>query len=112
MEDCVFCSIANGRIKSDIVYSDDNVVAFNDIAPQAPVHIVVIPKVHVERVEDVSDHSIFEKVFKAINTIIAKDQSIRKGFRIVVNSGKLAGQSVDHIHFHVLSGRPMNWPPG
>ena len=111
MTDCIFCKIANKEIKSDIVYSDDDIVAFSDIMPQAPKHIVVIPRKHYRLIEEVDDSSIFGKIFDAIRSIV-KGDAFAGGYRVVVNSGRLAGQTVDHVHFHILSGRNMTWPPG
>lgn len=114
MGECLFCKIASGLIKSDIVYRDEKIVAFRDIAPQAPVHIVVIPVEHVEKVEAVRNYAIFPELFEAINAIIKADAGgvFKDGFRIVTNSGRAGGQTVGHLHFHLLAGRPMLWPPG
>lgn len=112
VSDCIFCGIAQGAIKSSQVYSDKEVVAFNDIGPQAPVHIVVIPRQHIERLEDAKDYGIFHFIFEAINKIVKEKGLDKNGYRVVVNSGKDAGQAVSHLHFHILSGRPMSWPPG
>ncbi len=112
MDDCIFCSIASGRIKSDTVYSDDKVIAFKDISPQAPHHFVVIPREHYARLEDVMSGDIFSGIFGAINAIITKTGLDKGGYRVVANSGRDGGQTVDHIHFHVLGGRQMKWPPG
>lgn len=111
MTDCIFCKIANKEIKSDIVYSDEFVVAFSDIMPQAPKHIVVIPKKHYSSIEKIDDIQLFGRIFAAIKEIV-KEIPFTQGFRVVTNSGKAAGQTVDHVHFHVLSGRKMSWPPG
>ncbi len=110
--DCIFCKIASKEVKSSIVYEDENVLAFNDINPQAPVHIVVIPKEHIATLNDVKDFGIYEKIFIAIDKIV-KDLKVEKdGYRIVANCNKNGGQTVFHIHFHILAGRYMEWPPG
>jgi len=114
MDECVFCKIASGLIRSDIVYKNEKIIAFRDISPQAPAHIVVIPVEHVEKVEAVKNYDIFPEFFEAINAIIKSDASgvFRDGFRIVINSGRAGGQTVNHLHFHLLAGRQMLWPPG
>jgi histidine triad (HIT) family protein len=112
MNDCIFCAIAEGKIKSSPVYSGRNAVAFNDINPQAPVHIVVIPRQHIEKLEDVKDPGVLGDIFEAINKVVKEKGLDKDGYRVVVNSGRDAGQAVMHLHFHVLSGRTLNWPPG
>lgn len=111
--DCVFCKIVKGELNSEKIYEDSEVLAFKDLEPQAPVHFLVIPKKHYEDVEQVpeKDLQIFEKIFKAIQHI-AKELGLNDGMRIVNNCKEQAGQTVKHIHFHVLAGRKMNWPPG
>lgn len=111
--DCIFCKIANGEIPSAKVYEDEKILAFKDLDPQAPVHILIIPKEHIKWALDVTDENsaviahIFEKI-----PVIAKMQGLTDGFRIVNNCGEVAGQSVHHIHFHLLGGRDFTWPPG
>ena len=109
--DCIFCKIVSGEIPSKIVYEDDNVLAFNDIDPQAPVHIVVIPKKHFANILELNDSTILNAIFDSIRKI-ADEQKMEKGFRIVCNSGSDGGQTVDHLHFHILAGRNLQWPPG
>ena len=111
-DDCIFCKIASGQIKSDIISSNDDVVAFNDIAPQAPVHILVVPKEHISKLEDTKDFSLINRIFSAINDIVYTKGLQKTGYRVVVNSGHDSGQAVDHLHFHILGGRKMTWPPG
>ena len=107
---CVFCKIAAGEIKSSKVYESEKVFAFDDINPQAPVHVLVIPKAHAEDLNELKD--VLPEIFKAI-TEIAKIKGVESsGFRTVLNKGKNAGQAVDHLHFHLLGGRAMHWPPG
>ena len=111
--DCIFCKIATGEIPSEFIYEDDRVVAFKDINAQAPVHYLVIPKEHIESAMDISEenkdlmgHIIF------VASKIAKDEGLDDGYRIVNNCKENGGQTVDHIHFHVLGKRQMLWPPG
>ena len=114
MEDCLFCKIANKEIKSDIVYENDKVLVFRDINPQAPVHLLLIPKKHVSSIVDI-DQLDCEEVFELLKTIsvIAKETSlVKSGFRVVSNTGSSAGQSVNHLHFHILGKINFNWPPG
>lgn len=112
--DCIFCKIANGEIKTNFLYEDDSVVAFNDLDPQAPVHVLIIPKKHYSSIMDLNEED--EKLIGHIFTVakkIAKDLEIAdSGFRVVTNVGKDGGQSVNHIHFHLLGKRKMSWPPG
>ena len=114
-EDCIFCKIANKEIPSTIVYEDDCVIAFKDLEPQAPEHVLVIPKKHYDSVlalgkdgKEVAGHIVAEVVPQIAEKLgIAKD-----GFRLVANTGDAGGQTVKHLHFHVLGGRSMQWPPG
>lgn len=106
MEDCVFCKIIKGKIPSEKVYEDDKVIAFKDIQPAAPIHVLVIPKKHIEKLIDVTeeDRHLISHIYQVINKI-AKDMKIEDdGFRVIVNCGKDAGQEVMHLHFHVLAG--------
>ena len=112
MENCLFCKIINKEILSDIVYEDNDVLAFNDISPQAPTHILIIPKTHVSTLEEIDENNS-ALAGKLIHTAskIAKDLKL-EGYRLVLNCNEIAGQSVFHIHCHLLGGRTMNWPPG
>ena len=114
MEECIFCKIVNKEIPSNIVYEDDLVVAFRDINPQAPVHILIVPKEHIPTLLDIDEdkkHLIFHAYMVAKK--IAENEGIaEKGYRIVTNCGKDGGQTVYHLHFHLLGGRFMTWPPG
>jgi histidine triad (HIT) family protein len=114
MKDCIFCKIAGKEVQSKIVFEDEHVVAFKDINPQAPVHILVIPRKHIPRISDITeDDSII--LFKMLDTAnkIAKEQGIsERGYRLVLNCNEEAGQSVFHVHMHILGGRIMGWPPG
>jgi histidine triad (HIT) family protein len=114
MSDCLFCGIVDGSVKANLVYQDDAVVAFNDIAPRAPVHILIIPRKHVASVSDIaeSDCALIGAIFQ-VAAKLAREQGIaERGYRVVVNSGADAGQSVLHIHYHLLGGRQLGWPPG
>jgi histidine triad (HIT) family protein len=113
-EDCLFCRIAALEIPADIVYEDDLVVAFRDITPKAPVHILLIPREHITSAASLTDDNgpMLGHLF-ATAAQIARDEKIAKsGFRITTNSGAGAGQSVFHLHFHLMGGRQMGWPPG
>lgn len=112
-EDCIFCKIVAGKIKSDKIYSDRNVVAFNDITPQSPQHILIIPKNHYVDIPEAleKEPTIITSLFAAIEELIKKLE-LKDGYRIVINSGKIGGQLVPHLHIHLLSGRNFSWPPG
>lgn len=114
MSDCLFCGIANGQIKANIVHQDETVLAFKDIAPKAPVHILIIPRKHVVSVLDIeaSDHGLIGRIFQVAGRLAREHGIADSGFRVVVNSGADAGQSVFHLHYHLLGGRRMSWPPG
>ncbi len=111
--DCIFCKIVSGEIPSKKVYEDESVLAFYDLEPQAPVHFLVIPKEHIESAAAVTPEN--SKVIAHIFEVIAKlskDMGMTDGFRVVSNCGESAGQSVKHLHFHVMSGREFTWPAG
>ena len=110
--DCLFCSIVAGEIPSNKIYEDENLYAFYDIAPQAPVHFLVIPKEHIPSCGEVTpeNSAVVARCFEAIAKI-TKEMGISE-YRVVSNCGEQAGQTVPHLHFHVLSGRDMTWPPG
>jgi len=114
MSDCIFCKIANGDIPTDFLYEDDDVVAFKDLSPQAPFHALVIPKKHISILNDIEEadlNTIGKMSFVASK--IAKNAGIAdEGFRTVMNCNEHGGQTVYHIHMHVLGGRQMSWPPG
>ena len=114
MMDCLFCKIAAGEIPSTKVYEDETVYAFLDIEPQAPTHIIIIPKAHIASANDLSDENaeVVGHIF-AVAAKLAKEQGFAEnGWRIVNNCGKDGGQTVGHLHFHVLAGRNLGWPPG
>ena len=114
MTDCLFCKIANREIPASVVYEDQRVLAFNDINPQAPTHVLVIPKRHIASLNEISvedDQIVGELVRRA--AAIAKDRGLAPGgFRTVFNTNRDAGQTVFHVHLHLLGGRSMTWPPG
>ncbi len=114
MSDCIFCKIAAGQIKSDLVYEDDTVVAFRDINPQAPVHVQVIPRRHIENAAALTDeHRDLIAHLILVAAQVARDEGVEEGgYRLVANVGPQGGQSVPHLHIHVLGGRAMAWPPG
>jgi histidine triad (HIT) family protein len=114
VSDCLFCRIIKGEVKGNIVYQDNSVVAFKDINPKAPVHLLIVPRKHIATVLDLQqeDQGLIGDIFAAANQL-ARDQGISKdGFRIVINCGPGAGQTVFHLHFHLMGGRSMSWPPG
>lgn len=113
-EDCIFCEIADKKVASKIFYEDEDVVAFEDINPQAPSHILIISKKHIERLTLVSDEDL-QVLGKMVNVAkkIAKENEFDKdGFRLLINEGKNGGQTIYHLHFHLLAGRRLMWPPG
>ncbi len=112
MDNCLFCRIVNNEIPSSIVFEDEEMMAFNDISPQAPTHILIIPKTHISTLEEI-DESNSALIGKLIHTAskIAKERKL-DGYRLVLNCNEIAGQSVFHIHCHLLGGRLMEWPPG
>ncbi len=111
--DCLFCKIIAGDIPCSKVFEDDKVLAFKDIEPQAPFHILIIPKEHIPSAAaiDGGNSHIVAHIFE-VAAIIAKDNNLDDGFRLVTNSGADAGQTVGHLHFHMLAGRSLAWPPG
>ncbi len=114
MEECIFCKIARKDIPSDCVYEDNQVFAFRDINPQAPVHILVIPKQHIGSLLEVTAEtsSLVANVAMVVKELAKQLNVDESGFRLVVNTGKDGGQTVDHLHFHLLGGRELDWPPG
>lgn len=114
MADCLFCRIATHEIPASIVYEDDRVVAFNDISPQAPTHVLVVPKRHIATLNELTpqDDGIVGELVRRAAAIAAERDISAAGFRAVFNTNKEAGQTVFHIHLHLLGGRSMHWPPG
>ncbi|HZP96732.1 MAG TPA: HIT domain-containing protein [Candidatus Limnocylindria bacterium] len=111
MSDCVICRIVAGEIPAKIVHQDDRSVAFRDIDPQAPLHVLVVPRAHVAALADLDDAALGGHLLGVARTVAA-DAGYRDSFRLVVNNGEAAGQSVRHLHLHVLGGRRFAWPPG
>lgn len=108
MSDCIFCKIANGEIPSTIVYEDEYVTAFKDLNPQAPIHILVVPKKHYNNVLEVEENdNIISKIYETINKIAEKEGFAKEGFRVINNCGENAGQTVMHMHFHILAGKKL-----
>ncbi len=111
---CLFCRIIDKKIPSRVVYEDDRAFAFEDINPQAPVHVLIIPKKHIPTTLDMTDedHELIGRLFQIANKI-AKDKGVaERGFRVVMNCNPESGQTIYHIHLHLLGGRIMHWPPG
>ncbi len=114
LADCIFCKIISGEISGDIIYQDDKVIAIKDIDPKAPVHILIIPRDHIPSLNDIDEYNsgLIGHIFMVAATL-ARDKGIaEKGYRVVNNCGAEGGQTVGHIHFHLLGGRNMTWPPG
>lgn len=114
MESCVFCKIVSGDIPSEKVYEDDDLLAFEDLSPAAPVHVLIIPKKHMSTLRDIgeADRELIGAIFVAANKIAVEKGLAEEGFRIVANCGENGGQTVFHVHYHLLGGRRMEWPPG
>lgn len=113
MSDCLFCRIVSGEIPAKVVHRDEEIVAFRDIAPQAPLHVLIVPVRHVASVHDAkeADAGLLGRLLLAAKRI-AEREGIGEGYRLVTNHGADAGQSVLHLHVHLLGGRPLGWPPG
>ena len=110
--DCLFCRIARREIPASIVYEDDDCVAFRDIGPQAPTHILVIPRQHVSTLDEVSEPLLIGRLMSAAAQVARQEGIVESGYRTVINTNAGAGQTVFHLHVHVLGGRRMAWPPG
>jgi histidine triad (HIT) family protein len=112
--DCIFCRISSGEIPAKIAYQDEEILAFHDIHPQAPVHVQIIPRQHIARVSDLTptQAELMGKLVLVANRLAKEFAIADAGFRLVVNCNPAAGQSVYHLHLHLLGGRPMRWPPG
>ncbi|ACL70025.1 histidine triad nucleotide-binding protein [Halothermothrix orenii] len=114
MGDCIFCKIANGEMDTDLVYEDEKVVAFKDINPQAPVHLLIVPRKHIPTLLDLekSDEELIGHIYKIASKLAREEGIADRGFRVVSNCNEEGGQTVFHIHFHLLGGRNLQWPPG
>ncbi len=111
--DCIFCKIASGEISVPALYQDDQVFAFRDNNPQAPVHLLVIPRTHLQSLAHTAhEHTPLLGHMLAVAAELAASEGLKYGFRTVINAGEHGGQTVDHLHIHVLGGRAMHWPPG
>ena len=112
--DCLFCKIVDGSIPADIVYKSETAIAFRDINPQAPTHVLVIPRKHIATINAITtdDHAVVGSLYSAAREIAASEGIDEAGYRAVMNCNAAAGQTVFHIHLHVLGGRNMDWPPG
>ncbi|MGE5236832.1 MAG: histidine triad nucleotide-binding protein [Acidobacteriota bacterium] len=114
MDGCIFCRIASGSIRARLLFEDDELLAFHDLSPQAPVHVLVIPRRHIASLADssVDDRELLGKLLLACGEVARRTGISDDGFRVVTNTGARSGQSVFHLHFHVIGGRSMRWPPG
>lgn len=114
MDQCLFCKIIKNEIPADRIYEDDSTVIIKDIDPQAPVHYLAIPKKHFPGIHNIpsSEINLIPELFSAITKVIENESLNQNGYRLVINYGEKAGQTVSHIHVHILSGRSMHWPPG
>ena len=113
-QDCIFCQVVAGEIPADIIYTDDRAVAFRDINPQAPVHALVIPREHLDSLDDAaaSDETTLGHLLRVAARVANEQGLSESGYRTIINTGAGAGQSVFHLHLHVVGGRPLSWPPG
>ncbi len=113
MHPCIFCRIIDRQAPAKIVYEDERVVAFEDLHPQSPVHILIVPRKHIPSLKEANaeDERLLGHLF-TVAAQLARERQIEKGYRTVINNGSLAGQSVFHLHVHVLGGRAFHWPPG
>lgn len=109
MDDCIFCKIIKREIPSSIVYEDNEIIAFRDVNPQAPIHILVIPKKHISSLVDLKeeDEMVVGRIYTVINKIAEQEEIDKKGFRVIVNCGEDGGQEVKHLHFHILGGKKL-----
>ncbi|HET6654696.1 MAG TPA: histidine triad nucleotide-binding protein [Gammaproteobacteria bacterium] len=114
MTDCLFCKIAAGELNADIVFQDDDVVAFRDINPQASTHILIVPRRHIPTINDLTDEDapLVGRLSMVARDLAAQEGIAEDGYRVVMNCMEGAGQSVWHVHMHLLGGRPLGWPPG
>ena len=110
MSDCIFCKIANNDFNTEFLYEDERVVAFKDLNPQAPVHVLVIPRTHFDTIKEMTEEILVGRLITVAGKV-AENLNINE-YRLVINTGKQAGQTVFHTHVHLLGGRPMAWPPG
>ena len=109
---CIFCRIASGEIHAQMVANNKEIAAFRDLSPQAPVHILIIPKKHIRSLDDATDPDLLGRMLTLAAAIARQEKIAKTGYRTVINTGADGGQSVDHLHIHLLGGRHMTWPPG
>ena len=114
MSDCIFCKIASGEIPADLIYEDDLVVGFRDLNPQAPTHVLLIPRKHIASLNDLQpeDEAIVGRLYTAAAKVAAQEGIAEQGYRTLINCNDDGGQTVFHLHLHLLGGRRMSWPPG
>jgi histidine triad (HIT) family protein len=114
MSDCLFCKIIGGQIAGSIVFQDDQLIAFKDINPQAPLHVLIVPRRHIASLNDLTpaDDPLVGTMFRAAAALAKEHGYAERGYRTVFNTNREAGQTVFHIHLHLLAGRPLSWPPG
>ena len=114
LKECIFCKIVNREIKGEIVFENDKILAFRDISPQAPVHILLIPKRHITGLNEISsnENELLGQMLNVIKELARSEKIEKDGYRVVVNCGPNAGQAVAHLHYHLLGGRRFSWPPG
>ena len=114
MMDCLFCKMASGEIQPDVIYENDHVLAFRDINPQAPTHVLVIPKRHISTINDLNetDAELVGQIYLGAQKVAEQEGVAEVGYRTVMNCNEAAGQTVFHIHLHMLAGREFSWPPG
>lgn len=114
MEDCIFCKIIKGEIPCEKVYEDDKIISFKDISPEAPIHVLIIPKKHIASINDLKeeDENLIGHIYVVAGEIAKQLGVSDSGYRVVSNCGENGGQTVNHIHFHFLGGRKLTWPPG
>ncbi|MHB9155096.1 MAG: histidine triad nucleotide-binding protein [Endomicrobiales bacterium] len=112
--DCLFCGIVQKKIPASVIYENDRILAFRDVHPQAPVHILVIPKRHIPGLNDITpeDNELLGEIQNVARELAAKEHIAQDGYRLAVNCGPAAGQAVSHLHYHLLGGRTFSWPPG
>ena len=112
MPECIFCNIIEGKLPADFVYQDDDIVAFQDVQPQAPVHFLIVPREHIRNLNEFDNEYLAAKIFRVAAQLAADNGIAEDGYRLVGNCNAAGGQTVYHVHFHLLGGRNMNWPPG
>ncbi len=110
--DCLFCRIASGDIRTAFVAENVDAVAFRDINPRAPLHVLVIPRVHIDSLASAADHALLGSLLGLVTQIAREEGVAESGYRVVINTGNDGGQTVPHLHLHLLAGRHMDWPPG